>query len=116
MEVEAINTADARMGDRIVLNIETTSLLKAAFLLYVFPILAMIGGAVLGQVVAVSRGSDASGFSALFGLLFFVLAFFAIRVFDRYLAKDARYQPEIIKIRQHRVPSADASVLTRTES
>ena len=36
MEVEAINTARARVGDRIVLNIKTSSLLKATFLLYVF--------------------------------------------------------------------------------
>jgi hypothetical protein len=62
MEVEAINTARARVGDRIVLNIQTGSLLKATFLLYVFPILAMIAGAVLGQTVAGMRGSDPSGF------------------------------------------------------
>ena len=31
MEVEAINTADARVGDRIVLNIKTGSLLKRRF-------------------------------------------------------------------------------------
>jgi sigma-E factor negative regulatory protein RseC len=71
MEVEAINTADARVGDRIVLNIRTASLLKATFLLYVFPILAMIAGAVLGQAVAVMRDADPSGLSALFGFLFF---------------------------------------------
>ena len=66
MEVEAFNTADARVGDRIVLNIKTASLLKATFLLYVFPILAMIAGEVLGQTVAVI-GVGGVGQSALFG-------------------------------------------------
>lgn len=115
MEVEAINAADARVGDRIVLNINTASLLKATFLLYVFPILAMIAGAVLGQAVAVMRGMDPSGLSALFGFLFFGLAFIFIRITGRRLSKNASYQPEITKIRGHQSPSTDALVLPQTE-
>ncbi len=114
--MEAVNTADARIGDRIVLSINANSLLKATFLLYVFPILAMIAGAVLGQMVGLLRGVDPSGLSALFGLLFFGLAFVLIRLVGRRLSNDTRYQPEIIKIRAHRSPSADAAVLTRTQS
>jgi sigma-E factor negative regulatory protein RseC len=116
MEVEAVNTAGARLGDRIVLSINANSLLKATFLLYVFPILAMIAGAVLGQMVGLLRGADPSGLSALFGLLFFGLAFVLIRLVGRRLSNDTRYQPQIIKIRAHRSPSADAAVLTRTQS
>ena len=101
MEVEAINTADASVGDHIVLNIKTTSLLKATFLLYVFPILAMLAGAVIGQWVADMRGSDPSAMAALFAFLFFGLAFVIIRVTGRRLAKDNSYKPEIIKIRNH---------------
>jgi sigma-E factor negative regulatory protein RseC len=41
MEVKAINTAGASVGDRIVLSFETASLLKATFLIYVFPIILM---------------------------------------------------------------------------
>ena len=115
MEVEAINTADARVGDRIVLNIKTASLLKATFLLYVFPILAMIAGAVLGQKVAVMRGVDPSGLSALIGFLFFGLAFVVIRITGRRLSTNASYKPEIIKVREHHSPSTDALVLPRTD-
>jgi len=115
MEVEAINTADARVGDRIVLNIKSASLLKATFLLYVFPILAMIAGAVLGQTVAVMRGNDPSGLSALFGFLFFGLAFIVIRITGRRLSTNASYKPEIIKVRGHQSPSTDAMVLPQTE-
>ena len=52
MEVEAINTAGARIGDRVVIGFETASLLKASFLLYVFPILGLILGAFIGQTAA----------------------------------------------------------------
>ncbi|MGD8722498.1 MAG: SoxR reducing system RseC family protein, partial [Desulfobacterales bacterium] len=52
MEVKAINIAGAREGDRIVLSFETRSLLKATFLIYVFPIIFLVGGAVFGQMLA----------------------------------------------------------------
>ncbi len=116
MEVEAINSADAQVGDRIVLNIQTASLLKATFLLYVFPILALIAGAVLGQAVGVMRGADPSGLSALFGFLFFGVAFIVIRITGRRLSTNASYQPEIIKIRRYQAASTDALALPRTES
>ncbi len=116
MEVEAINTARATVGDRIVLNIETGSLLKATFLLYVFPILAMLAGALIGHTVAEMRGSDPSGLSALFAFLFFGLAFFAIRIIGRFLSRDASYKPEIIKIRGRHSLSTDVAALPGTES
>ena len=116
MEVEAINTANARVGDHVVLNINTTSLLKATFLLYVFPILAMIADALIGQTVAEMRGSDPSVLSALFGFLFFGLAFFAIRIIGKLLAKDASYKPEIIKIRGHHPLAGDTAALPGSES
>jgi sigma-E factor negative regulatory protein RseC len=52
MEVKALNTAGARAGDRIVLSFETASLLKATFLIYVFPIILLIVGAAIGQMLA----------------------------------------------------------------
>ncbi|HSO21206.1 MAG TPA: SoxR reducing system RseC family protein [Desulfosarcina sp.] len=107
MEVEAINTADARVGDRIVLNIKTASLLKATFVWYVFPVLAMIAGALVGQTVGVLRGGDPSAASALFAFVSFGLAFLAIRVTGRRLSQNADYTPEIIKVRRHRPPEAE---------
>ncbi len=107
MEVEAINTADARVGDRIVLNFKTSSLMKATFLLYVFPILAMLGGALLGQWIAQSRGSDPSAMAALFAFGFFGLAFLVIRLTGRRWAKNKSYRPEIIKVRNSRPHTSD---------
>ena len=115
MEVEAINTAGAKAGDRIVINIKTSSLLKATFLLYVFPILAMIAGALVGQTVAVNKGSDPSGMSALMGFLFFGLAFVIIRITGRRLSKNDSYKPEIIKIRGYQPLSKESMIVPGTE-
>ena len=115
MEVEAVNTAEARVGDRVVLSIETATLLKATFLLYVFPILAMMAGAWIGQTVALARGMNPSGLSALFGFLFFGLAFILIRITGRRLSTNTSYQPEIIKVRGHGAPPAETLVMPDAE-
>jgi sigma-E factor negative regulatory protein RseC len=112
MTVEAVNLANARVGDRIVLNIKTTNLLKATFLLYVFPILALIAGALLGQTMAGMRGGDPSVWAASTGFLFFSLAFVIIRFADRRLSTDSHYKPVIIKVRPHRPASADTDDVT----
>ncbi|BBO91227.1 SoxR reducing system RseC family protein [Desulfosarcina ovata] len=116
MEVEALNTANARVGDRVAINIKTASLLKATFLLYVFPILALIGGALIGQTLAEWRGMDPSAMAALIGFLFFGLAFFVIRFADRRLSGNASYQPEIIKIRRADLASAEPLNPSQAES
>jgi sigma-E factor negative regulatory protein RseC len=117
MEVEVSNTIGAKVGDRIVLNIKTSSLLKATFLLYVFPILAMIAGAWIGQTIALNKGSDPSGLSALFAFGFFGLAFIVIRVAGRRLSRDTSYKPEIIKIRGFQpITESDAMMITGTDT
>lgn len=98
MEVLAVNTAHAEAGDRILLNIKTGPLLKATFLLYVFPILCMIAGAVIGQKIAISKGWDPSGLSALIAFAAFGIAFVVIKIRGAGMSKKSEYKPEIIRI------------------
>jgi len=98
MEVNAINEAGAKVGDRIVLSFETSSLLKATFLLYVFPILLLIIGAVIGQETAPYFNVNPSGFSAAIGFSFFFAAVLLIKVKANKMAKKNNYRPKIIKI------------------
>jgi sigma-E factor negative regulatory protein RseC len=98
MEVKAINEAGAKVGDRIVLSFETASLLKATFLLYVFPILLLIIGAAIGQETAPYFNFNPSGFSAIIGFSFFFAAVLIIKVKANKLAKKKEYRPKIIKV------------------
>jgi sigma-E factor negative regulatory protein RseC len=98
MEIKAINSAGASVGDRIVLSFETASLLKATFLIYVFPIILMIAGAVLGQVLAPLIEFSPSGSSVLVGFAFFFSALFIIKARANKMAKKNAYQPKITKI------------------
>ena len=98
MEVKAINEVGARVGDRIVLSFETSSLLKATFLLYVFPIILLVLGAVIGQQSAPYLGFDPSGFSAIVGFSFFFAAVLTIKFAANRLARKNEYRPKIIKV------------------
>jgi sigma-E factor negative regulatory protein RseC len=98
MEVKAINEAGARKGDRIVVSFETSSLLKATFLLYVFPILLLIIGAAIGQGMAPKLDFNPSGLSAIMGFTFFFVALLIIKTTANKLARKNEYRPKIIKI------------------
>ncbi len=98
MEVEAINEAGAQVGDRIIISIETASLLKASFLLYVFPILLMIAGAVIGQKTGPLLDIDPSAFSAAVGFLFFFISFWFVISRGNRMARKNEYKPKLIRI------------------
>jgi sigma-E factor negative regulatory protein RseC len=98
MEVKAINIAGAREGDRIVLSFETKSLLKATFLIYVFPIIFLILGAAIGQVLASRIAVNPSALSVLLGFTFFLTALLIIKARAKKMAAKHAYQPKVTKI------------------
>ena len=98
MEVEAINHAGAQVGQRVVLSFDTSPLLKATFLLYVFPIIVMIGGAFIGQRLAPNFNADSSFLSAIFGFLFFGITILFVKARGNKMAKKDEYRPKIIRV------------------
>ncbi len=98
MKVQAINTVGAKPGDRVVLSMNTSSLLKASFFLYVFPILCMISGAVAGQKLAHGSGFSESALSAIAGFAAFFLSFVIVKIVGNRLAKKDEYRPKITRI------------------
>jgi sigma-E factor negative regulatory protein RseC len=97
-EVKAINEAGAKVGDRIVLSFETSSLLKATFLLYIFPILLLLIGAFMGQEIARYTDFNPSVSSAIMGFSFFFAAVFIVKSKANKLAKKNEYRPKVVKI------------------
>ena len=98
MLVEAYNPVGAKTGDKVVLSFATTSLLKAMFMLYIFPIICMIAGAFTGHNLAFKYNYNDSFLSALFAFLFFSLAILLIRLRSEKMAKKNAYKPKIIRI------------------
>lgn len=110
MEVKAINAAGATVGDRVVMTIKTASLLKISLLLYIFPIVCLIAGALIGQQLALAQGyRDPSGLSILVAFAFFGGAFWAIRLKSKTMGHTNEYVPKIVKILRPRPDNSQKS-------
>lgn len=105
MEVEVINAAGASTGDQVVIHFETASLLKATFLLYVFPILCMFAGALLGREIAPVIQLSSSASSAIFGFLFFLVSIVFIKIKANKMGRKEKYRPRIIQIKKSKKPN-----------
>lgn len=95
-EVKAINTVNAKIGDKVIISLKGSSYLKISFLFYLFPILSMLLGAIIGEMFFTFINKAAS--SAILGFLFLFLSFIIIKIVDKKLSKKSTYKPKITKI------------------
>ena len=98
MHFEVRNTLNAEKGDRVVVGIQTKSLLFLTFMLYVFPIFLLLIGALTGKNIAFFLNTDQNLTSMLFGFTLFFLAVFIIKKINNKVAKNQRYKPFLVKI------------------
>jgi sigma-E factor negative regulatory protein RseC len=98
MRVEAINSIGAKVGQNVVISFETTPLLKATFMLYMFPIIVLLTGAFTGQKLGLVFNVNPSLCSAFVGFFFFGIAILWVRIQGNKMAKKEEYQPRIIRI------------------
>jgi sigma-E factor negative regulatory protein RseC len=97
-EVEAVNDVHARAGDRIQVAMATGSLLKATFLLYLFPVLCMIVGGLIGHWASENLHFQGSWLSVVLSMAFLALAMTLVRIKGRRMGTDKAYQPRIVRI------------------
>jgi sigma-E factor negative regulatory protein RseC len=104
MEVEVLNPLNAKVGDTVVISFKTSRLLGLSFFLYVFPIIAMIAGALLGDHIAADCNGDHSAYAAGLGFFAFFIAMAVIKLKDRQARKTGRYKPVIVGIKKRGGP------------
>ncbi len=98
VEVEVVNAVNAQPGDLVVISFETTSLLKATFLIYTFPILCLLAGALVGQKLAPLLDWGESTSAAIVGFSAFIVSMLFVYFKANRLAKKDRYRPHILRI------------------
>jgi sigma-E factor negative regulatory protein RseC len=108
-EVRARNTVGAEPGDVVTISIRGSSLVKASFFVYMLPILAMVGGIVLGHLLSRLISVDENILVGLFGLLAFSGAFVWLKKQGDKLFRKQEFIPEITskKTPQKTIPPAD---------
>jgi sigma-E factor negative regulatory protein RseC len=100
MEIEALNKADAQVGQRVKVVISSFTYMKGSLLIYGFPAAALIIGAVLGKEVfsGYFPGTDSDILSALFGFSALVISFFLARIWLNRTSRKVESKPVIQEI------------------
>ncbi|HWR42832.1 SoxR reducing system RseC family protein [Sporomusa sp.] len=96
--VEALNSVDAKPGQRVAIEIREVNMLKAAFIVYMAPLLAAFAGALSGNYAAAYIGMDSLLTSIAGGVGFFTLAVWYVKHFDRMARTDERMRPVVVAI------------------
>jgi sigma-E factor negative regulatory protein RseC len=104
MIVTVKNTLGVQTGDQVVIGIETKPMIILSFLLYVFPILLLIAGAVIGDSLAPALGMNNSIFAMILGFSFFGAAFFFIRKKQASLTQKEEFKPFLVRKKRHPDP------------
>lgn len=95
------NEIGAQVGDRVLIEMGSNSLFKAAFLVYTIPLIGLLIGFILGQYIAGSQGMGQKQAELIgIGTGFFFLSgtFLMIRWLDRYQRLSSKLQPQLIAV------------------
>lgn len=98
------NTLNVAKGDQVVIGLEAKPLLIISFLLYVFPVLCLILGALIGNSLAPHFRINPSLLSLVLGFLFFGAAFLMIRKKGRSLSTREAYKPFLVRKKSTPIP------------
>lgn len=98
--VEVDNSIGAKIGDRVEVNMETINVLKAAFIVYTIPLIALLIGIIgtfYGLKVANFNG-NIEIISAIVGLIFTIIVFLILKKNDKKFRNSKEYIPIVTKI------------------
>jgi sigma-E factor negative regulatory protein RseC len=97
-EIFAVNTVGAKVGERVYLEVSSHELLRGAFLIYIFPIILLILGFIIGGLLSALLGLvELRGkISAVVGIVFLFGAFPLIYLHNRFIGK--KFRPQIVQV------------------
>lgn len=95
--LEADNAIGAVVGQRVLVVIQEVNMLKAAFIVYVMPLLAIAAGAAAGWYVAPALPGPGNVWPVAGGVLALAAAVAYVRRYDRW-ARQGTMLPRIVKI------------------
>ena len=98
MEARAVNSAGADIGDKVVMEVSQSSMVKVSLLLYLVPVVFLIFGAFAGERLSVGMTMDPQAVSALCGFGALFIAVVIVVVVGRRAARDERYIPKVTRI------------------
>ena len=93
----ALNRAEAKAGEQVIVGIEDQALVRGSLAVYAVPLLALLGGAMLGDYLQGMAGMSGEGLVILGALSGFGVGFGWLRRYARQISRDERYQPVVLR-------------------
>ncbi|HDH05807.1 MAG TPA: hypothetical protein ENH01_08860 [Nitrospirae bacterium] len=100
VETEAINSANAKVGQKVKVVMKSYTYYKSAMLVYVLPVIALIGGAMLGKIYLPGYFSrtDPDLLAAAGGFFLFFVSLILVKVISGRMNKKTEYKSIIESI------------------
>ncbi len=100
IEIEALNQAGAKVGQKVRVEIKSYAYMKGSMLVYGLPALSLVIGAVFGKELMsrVFMNTDSDILSAIFGFGFLVISFLIVKVWISASSKKTESQAVIEEI------------------
>ncbi|SES73254.1 positive regulator of sigma(E), RseC/MucC [Natronincola peptidivorans] len=100
IEIDAINEINAKVGQRVEVDMEGRNVLTAAFIIYVIPLAALIVGILVSSAILPNIGieNNTEIYIALIGFVFMALSFIGIRKRENRLRENKKFVPIITEI------------------
>lgn len=96
--VPAVNQPGAQVGDRVQLAVSRTGLMKASFLVYMVPVMALMAGALTGQKLGPSWGWDPTTAAVVVSLSALAVCWLGISQLSKILAKRREFTVRIVRV------------------
>ena len=97
MTVIVKNTLGVKQGDTVVVGIETKPMIILSFLLYVFPIILLVIGALIGDSLAPVLQTNHSLTAMVTGFSLFGVAFLIVRKKQAAMSQKDEYKPFLVR-------------------
>lgn len=96
--LDASNPLGAQVGQKVTIEIQEINMLKAAFTVYIFPLLAVFLGALAGGELASWVNLSEIAGRIIGGAGAFLAAVWYVRYYDRSVRTDDKMQPVIVAV------------------
>ncbi|CEN80365.1 SoxR reducing system RseC family protein [Paraclostridium sordellii] len=98
--VEVDNNIGAKVGDYVEVNMDSVNVIKAAVIVYIVPLIALLGGTIISYAILnfIDIGMNKEVLSGFIGIVLTVISYLLIKSKDRKFRESRNYIPIITKV------------------
>ena len=98
MIIEVKNSLNAKEGDRVEVSVPEGTFVKLSLMVYIFPVISLMAGAVLGNFLSTILDTDPSATAAIAAALFLAVSFLFLKVLENKKGTGEKYSPRMTRI------------------